>query len=136
MSELAWAAGLFVGEGNVGITRSHKLQGWYEYLKLQLGMYDERAVQRFAEAICVSYSTYWLPKQEHWFYRASAVGRTAEKALATLWPYLEGTDKGDQVIQATRKLDEGDAVLDWIINARMGNRPQRQNMKRGRFQRD
>lgn len=50
MSELAWAAGLFDGEGSVFPSRTKNRTG-YVRLNMALAMVDRDVVQRFADAI-------------------------------------------------------------------------------------
>lgn len=54
-SDVTWCAGLFVGEGCVGRTISRNSSGRFEYLILQIGMYDERSIKRFARTFGVRY---------------------------------------------------------------------------------
>lgn len=111
MREVEWCAGLFCGEGCVGVSVSHKSQGDYSYLSLQIGMYDERSIRRFAKTFGVPYTTFFLPKQKHVFYKVMVRGRTAERILALLWPHIKETDKGDQTLRHAKFL----GVEKWLI---------------------
>ncbi|MGH7176513.1 MAG: hypothetical protein ACREJC_03945 [Tepidisphaeraceae bacterium] len=127
-AELAWAAGLFVGEGNVGRTYAHKPNRSYEYLHIQLGMRDQRSVSRFARVFGFSCRPIFLKKRGYDFFKVQVRGRNAERALALMWPYIEGTDKGDQTLRYASRL----GLEDWITGEKTGNRPQLNLTKRGR----
>src|SRR5438105_598356 len=104
-TDLSWAAGLFIGEGNVGQTKGHSRSGLsYTYLYIQLSMYDERAIERFSDIMRINYSTMWLPSQAHWIYKVSSSGRIAERILSVMWPWLKGTDKADQALKYAQML--------------------------------
>jgi hypothetical protein len=52
--EVAWAAGLFEGEGSIYIQRKKTTNGsTWEYAHLKLGMTDEDVVQRFRDIVGV-----------------------------------------------------------------------------------
>lgn len=103
-TELAWAGGIFVGEGHVSTERRKT-----PYLIFAISMNDHRSVMRFAETIA-----YFIPERYNWKSLGQSVsvtfptysgkvcarihlgGRSAEGACRALWPWLEGTDKGDQ----------------------------------------
>jgi hypothetical protein len=127
-ADIAWAAGLFIGEGCVGISHSRKKVRTFHYLGLQLSMYDERAVARFARIFALNYQTHWLKRQKHYIYKVFPRGRTAEKILAAMWPHLRGTDKGDQAVAKASKL----RILGWITGTKQGRRRQLQLAHRGR----
>jgi hypothetical protein len=128
VNDVAWAAGLFVGEGNVGRSISRTTSGTFEYIHIQIGMYDERAISQFATAVGVSYRKLFLKARSRFFYRVLVRGRTAERILASMWPYIEGTDKGDQALVYAKRL----GVEDWITGYRTDARPQLNRIKRGR----
>jgi hypothetical protein len=50
-TEIAWAAGLFEGEGSMVIrpTKAEKVQQRFPYVVISLGMCDQDVVERFAE---------------------------------------------------------------------------------------
>ena len=101
-SDLAWAAGLFAGEGYCGLVRR---RGECRYLSLQVTMLDERCVERFGRIVGrPAYSWAYAVDRERRVFRVQAVGRTAEEILSKLWPFLKGTDKGDQIEAAARTL--------------------------------
>lgn len=129
---VAWASGLFAGEGCVGVAVSRIKSGNYPYMLLQIGMYDERSIARFAETFGVNYGFVFLANRNRNFYRCNVRGRTAEKVFAKMWPFLKGTDKGDQILRVSEKLD----VVDWVIGKRTDDRPQLQNQHRGRPKRE
>jgi hypothetical protein len=128
MNNIAWAAGIFTGEGCTGRVFCKNSSGVFEYLSLQIGMYDERSIARFATIFSASYRGLFLRTRQRWFYKVHLRGRPAERAIARMWPYLKGTDKGDQAYAAADRL----GVADWITGKRRGERPQLQNVRRGR----
>lgn len=103
----AWAGGLFVGEGTVGTVRrigngvAAAGYGHLWYVQFALQMCDERSVRAFGEVVGIStygpYSPSQTSRQPYW--RVTAAGGKAEEAVRTLWPWLKGTDKGDQAIR-------------------------------------
>lgn len=127
-SELAWASGLLVGEGCVGTCVCRNSSGSFQYLSIQIGMYDERAISRFAAVFDVPYRKQLLVSRQRDFYKVQIRGRPAERAIARMWKYIHNTDKGDQALVAARKL----GVEDWITGAATGVRPQLNRTQRGR----
>ena len=125
---LAWASGLLVGEGSIGTVTSKNSSGVYEYLHIQISMYDERAIKRFADIFKLSYREIFLKQRQHLIYKATATGRTAENMLRDMWPFLEGTDKADQALLHARKI----GVEAWITEKELGDRPQLTDKPRGR----
>ena len=89
--EWAWAAGLFEGEGSIGLTgrRTH-----HPTLCLQLSMVDGDIVRRFANVVGGSVSGPYVhrpppganPRQPIW--RWSISGQPARAVLQRLWPIL------------------------------------------------
>lgn len=51
IAEVAWAAGLFEGEGSISFNRKRSTSGVLTYGVLALGMTDESTVQRFQDAV-------------------------------------------------------------------------------------
>jgi hypothetical protein len=127
--ELAWAAGLFVGEGCITVTRTYNSSGTYPYLRLDMRMYDERAVRRFIAATGANYHRTFSKQRQHVVHGAAAVGRSAERILATLWPYIADTEKGEQALSRAREL----GVEDWVTGVRTDARPQSNERRRGRI---
>ena len=126
--DVAWAAGLVIGEGSVGRVRSTNASGTFEYIGLQLGMYDRRAIARFASTFGIVYLESYLKHRRHWFYKVYPRGRTAEKILSALWPHIRGTDKGDQLLRISEDL----GLRSWVTGKRCGERSQLQRAIRGR----
>lgn len=106
MTDLAWAGGLFVGEGSV--FAQHR-KGAKSYLTLALLMTDERTVERF-RAIVEPYVermrqrspnkiTRYQPKRPNsrLVYHYQLTGYPALSVARALHPHLTGTDKGDQL---------------------------------------
>jgi Trp operon repressor len=112
--ELIWAAGLFVGEGCAYL---HKQRG-YNYPGLTIMMYDQRAMERFRNAVLPYVGQRVKSKQvgininpasvngERRGYVITIVGRPAEGVFAALMPWMENTDKGDQVLRILRTAEE------------------------------
>jgi hypothetical protein len=97
LSEIAWCAGFFVGEGYCSLKKDKRGVG-YEYLMLAVQMNDERAVRRFGEAFRLKVYSYgpYRPGGKVVF-RVVASNMTAERILRLLYPHLVDTDKGEQV---------------------------------------
>lgn len=112
-TELVWAAGLMVGDGTTHLRKNSG--GRAPCAALAVAMQDERAVARFARAI-----TPYLPlravsggwsKQDlpppsakvfkksngKTYYQCMLTGNRAVAAAQALYPWLQGTDKGDQM---------------------------------------
>ena len=88
-AELAWAAGLFEGEGSIGIDRRTSRHG---SLRLQIGMCDEEVLCRFKDVVGIGNVTGpyqhkggvekgWSP-----FWAWSITGRRAEACIELLRP--------------------------------------------------
>lgn len=121
---IPWAAGLLVGEGSVGVSKSRH----HDYLAVQLSMMDERAVTLFAKACgTVPVQRYELKDRGYPMYKVMLRGRPAERAIAAMWPWIKGTDKGDQALRAARKL----RLVNWITGKREGLRPENKTRRRG-----
>jgi hypothetical protein len=90
--ELAWAAGLFEGEGCIYIR--YEARWWRSrygsnYLQLQLKMTDSDVVERFYEI--VNEGAIYIERQRKnrkQLWRWYATNRTAAKVLLMLLPYL------------------------------------------------
>ena len=127
--QIAWAAGLFIGEGSVGSCLSKKNHISYEYLDLQISMMDERAIVRFAKIFHVNVIKLFLKLRGYYIYKVHTRGRTAERMVGQMWNHLRGTDKGDQAVRVCKRL----RISDYVIGRKFGMvRAQRQNNKRGR----
>lgn len=89
MLELAWAGGLFEGEGCIGI-KQQASENW-KGLRMQLSMCDEEPVVRFANAIGVG-KVYGPYRTNHPtlkpVYTWSVVGKAAIAAAWVLYPWL------------------------------------------------
>lgn len=98
MSELdfAWAAGLFEGEGYIGIQskageRKYKSNYWY----IGIGMTDEDVIKRFANIFDLSYATRIRAKERSSkdYFKDLYVVRTSKRAkvkeiVDALLPYM------------------------------------------------
>lgn len=110
-TELAWAAGLFAGEGCVSIQRGKRL--WNP--TLALGMYDERAVRRFAVAVAsarpmkvAKVANRVRPGVQNagFTYIVRVGGQGVKSVVSLLAPYLEDSDKYDQAIRVFAEVED------------------------------
>ena len=115
----AWCAGMFIGKGCTCKITSRNSSGTFDYIHIQISMRDERAITLFAKHFGVNYRVIFVKAHGYDIYRVSATGRTAEKILAAMWPFVKGTDKGDQAERVARELE----VFDWISGKRTDQRP-------------
>lgn len=119
--ELAWAAGLFSGEG-CAYVHAHAGRG-YAYAGFSIGMCDKRSIVRFREAILpyigarVKSSRVGVEINSRNravgepFHTVHLVGKPARSVLEALLLHLEGTDKGDQIVRVlTETLQEDDLL--------------------------
>ena len=121
-SDLAWAAGLFVGEGYCGNWQ----RGDYGNVAISIRMLDERSVTRFALMFDRRVRSWPLHyDRTRLGYQVDAIGKTAEAILARLWPFIEGTDKGDQV----KRVCEQVGVMGWVDGTATSPRPRRRGNK-------
>ena len=86
--EIAWAAGLFEGEGTI---TSAKRPNGKRHLRLALGSTDEDVVRRFHAAVGVGsvggpYGPYVEGRKPHWQWHSAC--RKANQALDLLLPHL------------------------------------------------
>jgi len=106
--DLAWAAGIFEGEGCIYQYRGRG----YQYPRLKVGMTDEDIVRRFHEIVgCGSVTRFNSPAHEKrgnkpvWVWTA---GRTEDVARVAgmLWPWLgeRRRAKAVEVLDAPRKV--------------------------------
>lgn len=85
-SDIAWASGLFDGEGWI---TAHAKDG-RRYLRLGLGMTDEDSVRRFHEAVgvgAVRFDRRKLPASPLWAWGTSSF-EDGQAVIAMLWPGL------------------------------------------------
>jgi hypothetical protein len=106
LKDLAWAAGLFVGEGSAGNHRATK-EG-KRHAVLQIGMYDRVAIEEFV-AIIAPYmgdrtrgeNGVWIREWEirpgQMAYKFRTMGHPAARCLLALLPHLRNTLKEEQV---------------------------------------
>lgn len=87
-TELAWAAGLFDGEGTVN---AHVRRNGYTAITMAVAMCNEEAVSRFALAVGVGkveqLKRPTLGGKTVWRWQVCALPKV-EQALEKLWPYL------------------------------------------------
>jgi hypothetical protein len=85
--ELAWAAGLFEGEGCIALNKANDRRG--AYARLSLNMNDEDSVRRFHDAVGVGYVSgpHLRPDPKHkpyWNWYISAF-EPVQHVIASLW---------------------------------------------------
>lgn len=90
--DMAWAAGLFEGEGNIQLTADKRREGvWLRWLGL--GMTDEDVVRRFRDVVGAG-SIYFRPrpaKHPNWkdcWYWQTAQWLEIERILEAFMPYF------------------------------------------------
>ena len=67
-------------------------------MNIELKMLDEQSVRRFAGVLGLTYYTEFY--QDHRMaYSARASGVQAVRAIEAMWPFLDGSDKADQVLR-------------------------------------
>jgi hypothetical protein len=123
---LAWAAGLFCGEGSIGLVRSWKpcKTAYHLYLKLQLGMCDKGSVEKFSLSVGVPIHQHTI-KSGKMFYKAAGTGETALRAMMLMAPYMLHTDKYEQF---SRALDVYNSERQYKTGRRLSNvRPDSNN---------
>lgn len=100
--ELAWAAGLYDGEGTCGCygrPDGRKRRGSYWHIRISVAQhYDPEVLHRFVAAVGVGkvYGPYDGRK-----YSVQVVGENAETIIERLWPYLSGPKR--RQIEAARE---------------------------------
>lgn len=101
--ELAWAAGLFDGEGHTGFSRP--AQGWRGRIQIDVSQCDPEVLHRFAAAVGMGTVTGPYSNgrfRPAWKYRAQ--GEAAVRIMRLLWPYLS-TAKREQATAAAALFD-------------------------------
>lgn len=85
--EIAWAAGLFEGEGSIQLWREGKSDRLYP--RLDLASTDEDVVRRFSNAVGTGrvYGPYSRPNRKT-FWRCLLHGQDARHALDLIGPWL------------------------------------------------
>src|SRR5205807_198981 len=100
-TELAWAAGLFDGEGYIGYLHKASVQ-------LALGMVDHACVRAFAHVVGVRYTGSWLKHSErnpNWndaYYWRISRSSDVRLVLELLLPYLVAKRK--RAVAALKRL--------------------------------
>jgi hypothetical protein len=100
--ELAWAAGLYDGEGSCGCygrSDGKKRKASYWHLRLHVAQhYDPEVLHRFVAAVGVGkvYGPYEERK-----YSVQVVGKNAEIIIEKIWPWLSGPKR--RQIEAARE---------------------------------
>jgi hypothetical protein len=106
--DIAWAAGLFEGEGTIGSERNP------QYIRLALGMTDRDVVERFS-AIFGGVAQTWYPprvqasgRKRMWYWRAR--GEAAADALRLMLPFF-GERRSARARQALSDLERHVAIV-------------------------
>ena len=86
--ELAWAAGLFDGEGSTSVLKTQRDR--YTYLRMSVSQKDRRVLDRFTKAVGVG-KVYFNKRGMHSWdcFRQDQV----YNVLDLLWPYLSDAKK-------------------------------------------
>jgi hypothetical protein len=107
IDSIAWAAGLFEGEGSCYLTQAGNRQP-----RVSLEMTDEDAVRRFQRAIgkgnVRAYSSA-PPRKNRWQWSVQSKDDVLS-VLGLLWPYLgeRRLEAATEVIERAAKLNDGD----------------------------
>jgi hypothetical protein len=117
-SDLAWMAGLFIGEGCVQAviskSKSPKSRRQWGYVGLHICMADIRAIERFAKGVeeiigkdyeCGIQALKGRPQSRKVLYGIHLSGSSAKKVLDRLMPFMADTDKGDQYRAALERAE-------------------------------
>lgn len=83
---IAWAAGLFEGEGCIRSTQNHSISN---YPRLHLSTTDEDVIRRFRDVIAYGKVSgpYYRENYKPIFYWSTS-GRNAHAAIVKIFPYL------------------------------------------------
>jgi hypothetical protein len=104
--ELAWAAGLFDGEGCIFTANS---QSRYGYPRMSMGQNDPEVLQRFASAVeagtVLIRGTLTSAGKEHWVYRCTQ-WRDVQAIVAKLWPWLGSVKRAQAKVVFLKFKDE------------------------------
>lgn len=131
--DLAWAGGLFEGEGSIVWTtvrnRNPKLPRWTR-CQLSLHMCDEDVVRKFASIIGIGGVTgpytytddVVKERKPSWYWAVGAFEKT-QAVLAMLWPWL-----------CSRRRGKAKEVLQKELLARPCKKGPKQNKSSGRFE--
>jgi len=88
---IAWAAGLFEGEGCISIASYTRGPRYYQYPRLKVHMTDKDTVKKFKEAVqCgnVSFRKKATPnRKDTWLWELCNT-KEIEKIIGLFWPYL------------------------------------------------
>lgn len=134
-AQVAWTAGLFCGEGNAGVVRQTRPDGSPRlYVMLQVSMLDGRSLQKFADIWDRSvYSWPYHVDNSRLVYRVACSGRTAERILTTMYPYLRNTDKGEQIERVFAEVGVPLARSGFYVERRVTRNNQGENNPRAKL---
>ena len=100
---IAWAAGLFEGEGSAYMVTQRTRGVGYNYPRLELKMTDEDVVRKFHKVVGVGRVRYYKPasRPSHWkpawaWYCSNI--EDCRKVIDMIWPYL-GKRRRDKIIE-------------------------------------
>lgn len=87
---IAWAAGLFEGEGSVFLVKQKRNGKVYEYTRMELKMTDEDVVIKFKETLGVGHINF-KPSTNHWkdaWCWQLTNKEECRQVIDKFWPYL------------------------------------------------
>lgn len=104
--ELAWCAGFFDGEGNVGAYDRKKGDYIQPRLILQIAQTDSFVLERFAKAVGVGnltgpYKPKTLKSSVYWCYRIEGMNNV-QHVVALMWNWLSPQKQGDAIVAMNR----------------------------------
>lgn len=100
VTELAWAAGFFDGEGSTCLSRNVP--------RIQVSQNELEPLQRFANAVGVGKITKrWRTNgfKDRWNYMYYASGGNCTQVIRKLWPYLSSI-KRSQALRAYARIED------------------------------
>lgn len=103
--DVAWASGLFDGEGTAGVAPRGKRYPHLAYLRLRVAQsHDTEVLERWRDAFDLGVAING-PYTEKERYEISVCGGTAERVADEMMPYLS-TPKREQIARARAKCAE------------------------------
>jgi hypothetical protein len=115
--DIAWAAGLFEGEGSCGFRmRRHELRPF-----VKLGMTDRDVVERFVSIVGVGNvtTTHRPPDKRMWHWSIGGKDDCC-RVLGLLWPYL-GERRKERALEVLERTSMLRGKTDWLSYCRRGH---------------
>jgi hypothetical protein len=110
-TELAWAAGLFDGEGSIGVYKN----ATSSFLLARINMCHKEAINHFHDIVTVGTGQLYTPKQKnrrpYWKWRAN--GEEAAKVLKLLYPFLLVKSRQANLVLDWPNVDK--AYVEWAL---------------------